>query len=67
MKLKLVKATNKYQSQITEMLDEWYASGEEIIPYAIRRLDYHDFENYYKNLEIKDTNSGFVPDSTFFV
>lgn len=66
MKLKLVKATNKYQSQITEMLDEWYASGEEIIPYAIRRLDYHDFENYYKNLEIKDTNSGFVPDSTFF-
>jgi len=66
MKLKLVKETNKYQSQITEMLDEWYASGEEIIPYAIRRLDYYDFENYYKNLEIKDTNSGFVPDSTFF-
>ena len=66
MKLKLVKATNKYQSQITEMLDEWHASGEKIIPYAIRRLDYHDFENYCKNLEIKNTNSRFVPDSTFF-
>lgn len=66
MKLKLVKATNEYKSQITEMMDEWYASGEKIIPYAIRRLDYHNFEYYCKNLESKDTNSGFVPDSTFF-
>lgn len=66
MKLKLVKATNVYQSQITEMMDEWYASGEKIIPYAIRRLDYHNFEYYCNNLECKDTNNGFVPDSTFF-
>ena len=30
MKLKLVKATNKYRNQIVDMLDEWNNSGEEI-------------------------------------
>lgn len=39
MKLKLVKATKEYQRQITDMLDEWYATGERIIPYVIRRLE----------------------------
>ena len=66
MKLKLVKATNEYCNQIRDMLDEWNASGEKIIPYAIRRLDYHDFESYCNNLEVKDTSKGLVPDSTFF-
>ena len=37
MKLKLVKATNKYRNQIVDMLDEWNNSGEEIIPYVIGR------------------------------
>ena len=66
MKLKLVKASVEYRDQITDMLDEWNASGEKIIPYAIRRLDYHDFDHYCSNLEIKDASSGLVPDSTFF-
>ena len=66
MKLRLVKASDKYRVQITEMLEEWYASGEKIIPYAIRRLDYHDFEYYCKNLEVKDSQEGLVPDSTYF-
>lgn len=66
MKLKLVKASEAYREQITQMLDEWHASGEKIVPYAIRRLDYRDFENYCKNLEIKDATEGAVPDSTFF-
>ena len=46
MTLKLVKASPKYCRQITEMLCEWYATGENIIPYSIRRIDYHDFEYY---------------------
>jgi len=66
MKLRLVKASTQYRSQITEMLEEWYASGETIVPYAIRRLDYHDFAYYCDNLEIKDARGGLVPDSTFF-
>ncbi|MBQ8834832.1 MAG: GNAT family N-acetyltransferase [Oscillospiraceae bacterium] len=48
------------------MMEEWYASGESIVPYAIRRLDYRDFENYLANLEVKDDSEGLVPDSTFF-
>ena len=66
MKLKLVKASDQYRSQITDMLDEWNASGEKIIPYAIRRIDYHDFVHYCNNLEVKDAAGGLVPDSTVF-
>ena len=66
MNLKLVKASNEYRNQIKEMMDEWNASGEKIIPYAIRRVDYNDFEYYCNNLEVKDTSNGLVPDSTFF-
>lgn len=67
MKLKLIKATPDYKKQITEMLDEWYATGETIIPYAIRRIDYHDFDYYCKNVECPvNPPEGLVPDSTFF-
>lgn len=67
MKLRLVKACKEYQRQISEMLEEWYGTGEKIIPYAIRRLDYHDFDFYCENLEVSvDNEQGLVPDSTFF-
>ena len=66
MKLRLVKASNQYCAQIKDMLDEWNATGEIIVPYAIRRIDYHDFAYYCDNLETKDTSCGLVPDSTFF-
>ena len=66
MKLKLVKISKKYYDQIKDMLDEWNLSGEKIVPYAIRRVDYHDFDYYSKSLEIKNPEYGMVPDSTFF-
>lgn len=66
MKLKLIKASEEYHRQIAEMLDEWYASGEKIIPYAIRRLGHHDFTRYCAELEVKEASGGLVPDSTFF-
>ena len=66
MKLRLVKASDQYRTPISDMLNEWYATGDKIIPYAIRRLDYHDFAYYCDNLEVRDTSGGLVPDSTFF-
>lgn len=66
MNLKLVKATKEYEKQITEMMDEWTATGETIVPYVIRRLDYHDFEAYCSNLESTDAYQGGVEHSTFF-
>ena len=66
MKLRLVKASNQYCNQIKDMLDEWHTTGEKIIPYAIRRIDYRDFAYYCDNLEVKDASGGLVPDSTFF-
>ena len=66
MKLKLVKASEDYRCQITEMLDEWTATGEKLVPYAIRMMDYHDFERYCDAIELKEPRDGFVPTSTFF-
>ncbi len=66
MKLCLVKLDRKYKKHLNDMMEEWYSSGEKIIPYAIRRLDFCDFDYYMNHLEIKDDKEGFVPDSTFF-
>ena len=66
MKLRLVKLAPQYRRHLMEMMEEWYATGEHIVPYAIRRLDYRDFENYLAKLEVKDSSEGLVPDSTFF-
>lgn len=66
MVLRLVKLEAKYRRHLNEMMEEWYASGEQIVPYAIRRQDYRDFDSYMENLEVKDDAKGLVPDSTFF-
>lgn len=66
MELKLVRLEERYKRQLFDMLDEWYGTGEKIVPYAIRKTDYHDFEEYCSSLEVKDDRSDLVPDSTFF-
>lgn len=66
MNLKLVKMDESYRTQLKDMMDEWYAAGEKIVPYAIRKVDYHDFETYVKSLEVPEGVEGLVPDSTFF-
>ena len=69
MKLRLVKANDRNKNLICDMLDEWYASGETIVPYVIRRIDYHDYDFYWRNLEISEPKAqkrGLVPDSTWF-
>lgn len=66
MKLKLVKLEEKYRSHLNNMLDEWYSYNEQIIPYAIRKVDYHDFDTYVNSLELNEAKDGLVPDSTFF-
>ena len=66
MNLKLIKASEECREAITEMLDEWYATGEKIIPYAIRKSHHSDFTAYMESLEVKEDGGPLVPDSTFF-
>ena len=66
MRLKLVKLESKYKQQLFDMMDEWCGTGEKIVPYAIRKTDYHDFETYCGSLEVKGDRPDLVPDSTFF-
>lgn len=64
--LKLVKLTEEYKELLNEMMEEWWYADEKIVPYAIRKKDYHNFEEYIDSLEEKDESNGRVPDSTFF-
>ncbi|MGN1128867.1 MAG: GNAT family N-acetyltransferase [Candidatus Flemingiibacterium sp.] len=66
MKLKLIRLTPEYKSQLTDMMDEWTASGETIVPYSIRKNDYHNFDEYLSGLNESKPAPGKVPDSTFF-
>ncbi|HIR85239.1 MAG TPA: GNAT family N-acetyltransferase [Candidatus Galloscillospira excrementavium] len=66
MKLKLVKLSAAYKKQLFDLLDEWYATGEKIVPYAIRKADYHDFDRYVSAIEGPGDGGETVPDSTFF-
>jgi predicted acetyltransferase len=68
MNLILIKPSNKYHQQIADMLDEWIATGEKIIPTAIMNFDYHDFEGYcdYLNAREHNVRPGRVPATTYF-
>ena len=65
--LRLVKLTRENYPLLVDMMDEWTATGEKIVPYAIRKADYHDFDAYLPSLEVgHDRDESLVPDSTFF-
>ena len=66
MDLQLVKMSEKFKPQLLDMMDEWTKTGETIIPWAIRKADYHDFDAYLKSLEESEPKEGNVPASTFF-
>lgn len=66
MKLKLVKLTPEYHSQLIDMMDEWTASGEEIVPSAITKCDYHDIEAYIRTLYETPPAPGKVPSTQLF-
>ena len=57
MNIELVKLTSEYQTQLSDMLTEWKADIEKNntnhSPWAIFRNDFHDFDSYLENLEIK--------------
>lgn len=69
--LKLVRLSKKYKKQFMDMMEEWTQDIEQNhtnhSPWMIFRNDYHDFDNYLSNLEIKEeTPDGRVPDTTLF-
>ena len=70
-KIKLVRLNKDYKNQLEEMLSTWkeYIREKGLVyesPYAIFKNDYHDFDYYLDNLEIKEETEKLVPDSTFF-
>jgi predicted acetyltransferase len=66
MRLQLVKLHEEYKKHLNDMMAEWYNSGEIIVPNAIKRFDYRDFDNYINCLDNNVEKEEFVPYSTFF-
>jgi predicted acetyltransferase len=66
MNIKLVKLSQKYKTQLSDMMEEWLSLEQHFSPYMIRRNDYRNFGYYLENLELKEEKDGRVPDSTFF-
>lgn len=66
MNIRLVKLSKEYKWQLEDMMEEWSNAGEKIVPYAIRKNDFHDFDHYLENLEITEETDGKVPDTTLF-
>lgn len=66
MKLRLVKLEDTHREKLEDLMTEWYASGEKIVPFTIQRLDYRDFAFYKENLDIKEETDRWVPDHTLF-
>ena len=64
--LKLIKFDKRFTTQLIDMMDEWTMANEKIIPWSIRKCDYHDIERYMESLTVKETCGKYVPDSTFF-
>ena len=71
MNVRLIKLTEEYYAQLSEMIDEWKLDQEvnkgNRSPWAIFKNDYHDFQYYLNNLEIKEERDGKVPDSVYFL
>lgn len=61
MDLQLVKMGPEYREMAEDMLREWKASGEAIIPSAIDQADIHDFPAYLDSLELTEAVPGLVP------
>lgn len=66
MKLRLVKLTEDDKARLADMMGEWEACGEKIVPAAIRKENYRDFARYQDSLEVREAKDGLVTDSTFF-
>lgn len=69
MNLILLRPTREHQAKIVEMMLEWSATGERIIPGAIKFQDYSDFESYLEHFRIEIEGplpEGKVRSTTFF-
>ncbi len=51
MRLRLIRPSAMYRTQIVEMMDEWSVTGEKMVPWTIRRADYRNFDAYLKDFE----------------
>ena len=67
MAIKLIRLSKEYRRQLFEMMDEWKAlKPDEHTPWAIFKNDYHDFDYYLANLDLKQPKEGKVPDTVLF-
>ena len=68
MKLLLIKASPEYKNQIVDFLKEYTDSGERLVPSALSKKDYHNYDEcceFFNNREYI-TQEGHVPATLYF-
>lgn len=68
MKLTLIHASQEYRTQITDFLDEYTNSGERLVPSALSKKDYHNYDEccQFFNDRQYPTEAGHVPATLYF-
>ena len=69
MNLKLLRPAIEHQEMIVDMMLEWSATGERIVPAAIRFHDYLDYDAYLEHFHLEIEGplpEGKVRSTTFF-
>lgn len=65
--VQLITLGPEHRALLTDLMEEWLASGEDIVPYAIRKRDHRDFDAYLEGLgQDRLGQDGFVPATTLF-
>ena len=65
--LKLVPLSVNYKLLLEDMMNDWTATGETIVPSSIARVDYHNFKEYMHALQQEQQGlPGRVPATTLF-
>jgi predicted acetyltransferase len=66
--IKLVRLSEEYKHHLFDIMEEWTTSGEKIIPYSIRRLNYQEFEVYLNGFHDDENRKeeGKVPSTTYW-
>lgn len=65
MNIKLIRLNSTHKALLFEMMEEWSAVENKIIPSAINRADYHNFEYYLTKLD-NGGRDNLIPDTTYF-
>lgn len=70
MNLRLIKPTTKLENQYADMMQDWFDSGDELVPFILK-YDFKDFKKFIEQIngfeKGIDIHESFIAHSTFWL